>query len=74
MVGGTVIGFIRNPNGLTRINVQGTGCETHDTRVVEVRDEKHEVEIGDSIWWQCRRAFVLNSLKETVEIPMIWNS
>lgn len=75
MVGGHVIGVTRKTDGMSLVNVQGTGCEANDTRVVEVHDEKWIVGLGDSIWWQAHRAFVkaADAIAET-ELMMLWNS
>lgn len=65
MVGGNILNYKKlaseGNNLVVEIDVIGTGCESKDTRKVKgvmPKPAYELLEIGNSIWWECKTLFI----------------
>lgn len=60
MIGGYILQITEKKPGVSQIWVQGTGCEQHDERAVDVKTAAVMPKPGDSCWWQGRNCYCAN--------------
>jgi len=69
MVGGTIIKIAREPDNIL-LTVQGKGSEHNDVSCIRVVLTDLPLAVGDSIWWQDRKALWTPADRSREDVPI----